>query len=302
MSGSPTVLAALAGVCAAVAIVDLAGAREGAAASPRGAAAGDGSSTDVPSGDSAPAPSAGRGVRRVAAALGSLGRRLGAPAPPRELAARLDAAGRPLGMAPGDLMAVKCGAALAGALLGLPASSAAPGRLGVLVLALSPLAGFLAPDALLRRLATRRRRAIELDLPDVCELLRVAVEAGLSTTRAIGEVGRRHPGLLASELRTVAHRTGLGVPRGEALRHLLARAPSPAIATLVAAIERADRHGAPLGPALDALAADARAERARAIRDRAARAAPQIQLVVALLLVPAVLLLVAAALVAGLAR
>ena len=239
---------------------------------------------------------------RLAAALAALGRRVGAPAAPLEVARRLDAAGRPLGLTPADLMALKCGAAVAAALAGVALSSLAPGRLGMLLLAGLPVGGFLAPDALLHRRARRRRHAIELDLPDVCELLRVAVEAGLPTTRAIAEVGRRHPGLLAAELRRVAHRTRLGVPRADALADLVARAPAPAIVTLVAAIERADRHGSPLGPALDALAADARAERARAIRDRAARAAPQIQLVVALLLVPAVLLLVAAALVAGLGR
>jgi tight adherence protein C len=78
----------------------------------------------------------------------------------------------------------------------------------------------------------------------------------------------------------------LGTPRADALATLTRRAPAAGIPALAAAIERADRHGAPLGPALTALADDARAERARRIRERAARAAPQIQLVVALLLVP----------------
>jgi DUF1680 family protein len=49
-----------------------------------------------------------------------------------------------------------------------------------------------------------------------------------------------------------------------------------------------------------ALAAEARAGQARALRDAAARAAPKIQLVVALVLVPAVMLLIGAVLVQGL--
>ncbi len=81
---------------------------------------------------------------------------------------------------------------------------------------------------------------------------------------------------------------------------LAARCPLPELDALAAALRRADRHGAPLAPALRALAADARADRARAVRDRAARGAPKIQLVIALLLVPAILLLVAAALSASL--
>ena len=70
-----------------------------------------------------------------------------------------------------------------------------------------------------------------------------------------------------------------------------------ATAVEVAALGRAQRQGAPLASTLTALATEARAERARAVREHAARAAPKIQLVVALLLVPSAMLLVAAALV-----
>ena len=68
----------------------------------------------------------------------------------------------------------------------------------------------------------------------------------------------------------------------------------------MAALERAGRHGAPLGETLASQARGARLAHRREIEERAARAAPKIQLVVALLLVPSVLLLVAAALAAAL--
>ena len=174
------------------------------------------------------------------------------------------------------------------------AGRARPHRRALLVAA--PAAGFLAPDAWLRRCTRRRARAIEAELADVLDLLRVAVEAGLTPGRALAEVGRRHRGLLARELRRTAARTALGIPRADAYRELERRCPAAGVPVLVAALERADRHGAPLVPAL---AAEARAARARAAQhaaEAAARAGPQIQLVVALLLVPAVLLLVAAAL------
>jgi tight adherence protein C len=74
----------------------------------------------------------------------------------------------------------------------------------------------------------------------------------------------------------------------------------PGVRALVAAIGRADRHGAPLGPALSALATQARTDRARAAREAAARAAPKVQLVVAALLVPGAMLLIASALLGAL--
>ena len=279
---TPTaVVAALAGVLAAAGLVDAAAWR---------AAARD--------------ASVGRRRRRrrdpsgaALQALQALGRRLGAPASAAGVDARVRAAGTPFGWTVPEVMAAKAGAALAGGLAGLPLASLAPGRLGIVVLAGSPVAGFLAPDLALRRRAARRAASIALELPDVAELLRVAVQAGLPPTRALAEVGRRHPGLLARELAAAADRMSLGVAQDEALEHLAMRAPVAGVTALTAALRRAAAHGAPLDASLDAIAADARAERARRVRDRAARAAPKIQLIVALLLVPAVLLLIAAALV-----
>ena len=197
-------------------------------------------------------------------------------------------------------MAAKTGAALMAALACAGPAAVLPGRLGPAVWVLAPAGGFLAPDALLRHRAHLRARAMARELADVLDLLRVCVEAGQSPGRALAEVGARHRGLLGAELRRTARELALGRPRAEALAGLATRCPLTEVAAFAAAVGRADRHGAPLAPALAALAADARADRARTVREQAARAAPKIQLVVALLLVPAVMLLVAAALAAAL--
>jgi tight adherence protein C len=225
--------------------------------------------------------------------LERLGRGFGWRAP-RGLEARIAAAGldRPVA----DVMAVKVGAALAALAVAVAFLPLAPGRLGLLLVVAAPAAGFLAPDAALTRRTRRRTRAIEAELADVLDLLRVAVAAGLSPGRALAEVGRRHPGVLARELARAAAHAALGVPRQESYAQLERRAPAAGIPALVAALQRADRHGAPLARTLAAEARTARARNAQRAAEHAARAAPQIQLVVALLLVPAVLLLVAAAL------
>ena len=38
---------------------------------------------------------------------------------------------------------------------------------------------------------------MEAELPDVLDLMRVAIAAGLAPRRALQEVGKRHPGMLA---------------------------------------------------------------------------------------------------------
>jgi len=234
--------------------------------------------------------------------LARLARRAGMRAAPGDLDARILAAGAPAGLGAGDVVALK-GAGATGALLGaFTLHGLLPGRLGLVALLAAPAVGYVAPELLLARRARARERRIAEEIADVLDLLRVAVGAGLPVGRAIGEVGRRMRGVLAGELAAAAVRLQLGARRDEALDGLVARCPGPGVATLAAAITRSDRHGAPLAPALTALAHEARAEQSRRLRDAAARAAPKIQLVVALVLVPAVMLLVGAVLVHGFTR
>jgi len=236
--------------------------------------------------------------RLVSALVARLGAKLGID-PPKGLEARIAAAG--LDAPVGDVVATQAGLALVCALIVLPFVPAAPGRLGPAIAILAPAAGFLTPELGLRRRAKQRRRAIDAELPDVLDLLRVAIAAGLAPRRALAEVGRRHPGTLATELRRAAARNQLGEPAERTLDHLQARCPAEGIPALIQALRRAERHGAPLHDTLAAQAAEARSRRAARRSEHAAKAAPKIQLVVALLLVPAVLLLVAAALIPALA-
>jgi tight adherence protein C len=245
-------LATLAGVLAAAGITDLAG--------------------------------AARRRRNPLVALIALGRRFGPAGAPNDLARRLELAGDPMTLE--DAAALKAGAAIAGALLGVLVATPA--------LPVGAAAGFFALDVWLAGRARTRATAIALELPDLLDLLRVALAAGLPPTRSLQEVGTRHRGVLAAELARAAAQAQVGVPRREALDRLRRRAPQTA--ALVTVLDRADRLGAPPAEALAALARDARESRARTRAEQAARAAPKIQLIVALLLVPSVLLLVAAAL------
>ena len=70
----------------------------------------------------------------------------------------------------------------------------------------------------------------------------------------------------------------------------------------VGALLQAEELGAPLSRALQGQADALRASRRQEARERAARAAPKIQLVVAMVMVPAVLMLVLGVLVIELSR
>ena len=232
--------------------------------------------------------------------LASVGRRLRPKGAPPDLRALIEAAGRPAGLGVREVMAAKLAAALLGGAAALPLAAVAPGRLALVVGPAAPVAGFLAPDLWLGRLAAERARRVRRDLPALLDILRVTVEAGGSLAWSLGAVGERAEGPLAREWSAVAAEVSLGVPLDRALDGLSRRLPQPEIRAFVAALHRASRHGAPLAGTLAGQARAARFALARRIREDAARAGPKIQLVVALLLVPSVLLLVAAALASAL--
>jgi tight adherence protein C len=187
----------------------------------------------------------------------------------------------------------------AGAVFGWLAAPAAPGRLSLLVAAALPAGGFLAPDAALEREARRRHRRLVAALPDALDLLAVGSAAGRSPGSGLAEIGRASDGPLAAELRVVAAELDCGTPLTAALRSLRRRSPGSEIAALCAAIERSHRLGSPLAEQLRRQSTALRRDQRRGVGERAARAAPKIQLVVALVLVPSVLLMIAAGLIAN---
>jgi len=176
---------------------------------------------------------------------------------------------------------------------------AAPGRFALPVALILPAAGFLAPDALLERAARRRGRRLVNALPDALDLLAVGAAAGRSPGTVIGEIASGTTGPLAAELAVAVARIECGASQAEALAALRDRVPVPEVGALAAALERSQRYGSPLADQLRDQATSLRRDQRRRIEERAARAAPKIQLVVALVLVPSVLLVIVAALVAN---
>ncbi len=186
-----------------------------------------------------------------------------------------------------------------GGLAALAAAPAAPGRISLLVAIAMPAAGFVVPDALLEREARRRQRRLLAALPDALDLLAVSAGSGRGPAAGLAQLARAGEGPLAEELRLTVAELSCGTPFGAALQSLRVRVPGSELATLVASIERSRRFGSPLADQLRRQASALRRDSRRAVEEHAARAAPKIQLVVALVLVPSVLLMIAAGLIAN---
>jgi tight adherence protein C len=262
------VFAAAAGAAAIAAVAELTDARHGASRGPW------------------------RAVRLPPTAWQELARRL-------SLQARLEAAGLVGRVTPASILLAKAAGAGLGAAVASAAAPAAPGHLGILVAAGLPAAGFIAPDALLDRRARLRWRTMAAALPDALDLIAVGVATGRSIAAVLSDLAAHGRGPLAAELGRVACDIQAGVPQADALSGLRVRNPGAEWSALVAAVERSRRHGSPLADQLRDQATALRREQRRRVEEEAARAAPKIQLVVALVLVPSVLLMIVAALVAN---
>jgi tight adherence protein C len=226
-----------------------------------------------------------------AASLGEAALRLGLPG-------RIERAGLEDRLEPGTVIVAKLGCAAAGALVAAVAAPVVPGRLAIAAAALLVIAGFLTPDALLERRARRRRERLVAALPDALDMLAVGAASGRGTATLLREVAGGTAGPLATELAAAVAEIECGAPVRSAVEGMRRRVASAELGALAAALERSRTYGSPLAEQLHEQATALRRDARRGVEERAARAAPKIQLVVALVLVPSVLLMILAAIIA----
>ena len=134
--------------------------------------------------------------------------------------------------------------------------------------------GWRFPDAVLSRLAARRRVRFEAGLPDALDLLVICAEAGLSLDHAIGQVGQAlrssRPGV-AEEFAATAAEMRVSAVRSRALENLAQRVGIASLRSIVAALNQSINFGTPLAESLRVVAAEMRAERLARFEERAAR-------------------------------
>ncbi len=173
---------------------------------------------------------------------------------------------------------------------------------GAAVLAPAPLLAAWAVPRHRRRAAERRRlHALEAGLPEVVDLLVLAVGAGCNVPLAVAAAGRRAAGPVAAELRRVSADVARGRRLADSLDELPAVAGEPTrpLATVLSACER---YGTPALPALDRLASEVRVQRQRRAEAAARRVPVALLFPLVVCILPAFALLTVAPLVAGALR
>jgi tight adherence protein C len=133
--------------------------------------------------------------------------------------------------------------------------------------------GWKAPLVLVDRRARMRLEQIDYDLPELIDILVVTVEAGLGFSGSLKTASERISGPLGDELRLALQEQNMGLTTEEALRHMLARADTPAMRSFVRAVTQGETLGVSIGDILRALAVEMR-KRRRAAAEESAQKAP----------------------------
>ena len=151
---------------------------------------------------------------------------------------------------------------------------------------------WIAPMFLLKARARRRTERIELELPELIDLLVVTLEAGVGFTAALQRSAEGMTGPLGDEIRLTLREHNLGLSMDRALGNLLERCDVPAIRAFVRSVIQSETLGVSIGQVMRGLSGDMRKRRRQIIEEKAQKAPIKMLFPLAFLILPALLMIV----------
>jgi tight adherence protein C len=206
------------------------------------------------------------------------------------ISSRLLSAGLSQRITPTAFLAIKGGATVGGAVLGLSLAAIASPVAGLLFLPLFAAVGFHSPEMILSSRIRSRREAVRGALPDALDLLAVSVEAGLGFDGAITKLTEHMEGPLVDEFSLLLSEMRMGESRQTALKNMVVRVDTTELSSFVRAVIQADQLGISLGRILRVQAADSRMRRQAAAEEKAMKAPIKMLFPTVLFIFPAMFL------------
>ena len=132
--------------------------------------------------------------------------------------------------------------------------------------------GFKLPDIWLSIRTRQRQTEIQLALPDMIDLITVAVEAGLGLAAAIARVAGRFPNALSEEFTRTMQEIHLGRSQAESLRDMARRLDIGDLTTFLTSLVQAETLGLPIANVLRVQSQRLREKRSQRAREQAQKA------------------------------
>lgn len=147
---------------------------------------------------------------------------------------------------------------------------------------------------------TKRKEAIEDQLPNIIDLLSVSVTAGLAFEQALNYVTERCEGVFVDELRLVQQQLLLGRARKEAMKGLSERCNVDEVTTFVASVLQAEEVGISMQSILNSQSASIRQSHKQKVEEKAGKLPVKILLPIILFIFPVIFIVLLGPAVPGL--
>jgi tight adherence protein C len=171
-------------------------------------------------------------------------------------------------------------------------STEAPRPLALTEVVVGIMVGCLAPHGLVARRARLRLGKIDHEIPELVDLLLVAVEGGMAFSGAIRATSQRVDGPLGEELLLFMQQQSLGASTIEALENFLDRCDTEAVRSFVLTIVQGERLGVSIGQLMRHLAEEMRKHRRSTAEEKAQKMPIKILFPLVFMILPAMFIVV----------
>jgi tight adherence protein C len=165
-------------------------------------------------------------------------------------------------------------------------------KLGVFLLLVLPIVGFVGPSKWLAHRIKTRRDTVTNDLPDVLDLMTISVAAGLGLEQSMQVTCAHFESPVCDELALTLREMELGLSRHDALENLKLRTDIDDLVTFSVVLSQADMLGLPIGRVLQAQGDEMRDKRRQRARERAAKVPVKILFPLVFCFLPAIMILI----------
>src|ERR1043166_582019 len=143
-----------------------------------------------------------------------------------------------------------------------------------------------------RRRSRKRLEEIDLQMPELIDLLVTTVEAGVAFSGSLRLAATRFQGALGEELRLALQEQEMGLSANEALMNMLGRADTPAMPPFVRSILQGETLGVSIGKIMRDLAVEMRKRRRQSAEERVQKAPTKMLFPLVFLILPAMFVVI----------
>ena len=164
--------------------------------------------------------------------------------------------------------------------------------LGMLALMASAVAVVALPRFFISSRIKKRQKQIQLDMPNVMDLLSVSIEAGLGFDAALNRVVEKLDGPLTDELSQVYKEIKMGRARREALAALAKRNDVKELQMFVSAVIQSEQYGTPIKTVLKVQSKQLRESRRARAQEKGMKAPVKMMLPMVVFIFPVVFIII----------